>query len=210
MPEAAYRLSFTTGGLLRAEAVRVAEVMLATASTVAAHEIAVDQNVVQQRTTSSIKRVTHEVVQRLTELPTAGIELVAHGSVDDARHLMWLAACLRYRLLRDFGSEVLRQRHTTGIHMLSNEDFDAFWNVQSSWVDALRDAADSTRVRLRQNTFKMLHEAGMLDEQSRVQPVLLSPAVAAVVTVVDPKMFLSFPLDDAQVSALLAAGNGER
>lgn len=208
MPADAYRLSFTTGGLLRVEGARVAEVMLTASDLTAARTTAVRENLVQQRTHSSTVRVTREVVQRLVVLPPAGLELMTHGSVDDTRHLMWLAACLRYRFLRDFGSEVLRDRYTSGIGQVGHEDFDAFWNVQSSWVDALRDAADSTRAKLRQNTFRMLHEAEMVDDRSQIRPVLLSPAVADVVRAADPTLLMSFPIDDGQVAALLAAGSG--
>ncbi|MGH3562414.1 MAG: BrxA family protein, partial [Mycobacterium sp.] len=109
-----YRLSFTTGGLLRAEAVAIARVLLTAADPATARAEAQERNLVQQRTSASTARVTREVVQRVTQLPTEGVELVAHGPVSDAGHLMWLAACLRYRFLRDFGREVIRGRYVSG------------------------------------------------------------------------------------------------
>lgn len=210
MPDAAYRLSFTTGGLLRAEAIAVAEVLLSVGDAGAARERAIDQNLVQQRTTASTVRVTREVLQRLTALPPAGVELVARGSVHDTRHVMWLAACLRYRFLRDFGREVVRDRYASGWSSLAYEDFDTFWNVQASWVDALRDAAESTRVKLRQNTFRMLREAGLLSPDDRLLPVVPSPTTAEVVGATSPELLLSFPIDDAQVATFAAIQNGAR
>jgi hypothetical protein len=176
MSDSEYRLSFTTGGLLRAEAVAIADVVVLTGDPGAARELAVQRNLVQQRTTASTVRVTREVLQRLATLPATGVELVARGSLGDTRHVLWLAVCLRYRFLRDFGRDVLRDRYISGRSFLTHEDFDTFWNLQSSWVDALRDASASTRVKLRQNTFRILHEAGMLTDDDRVLPVLLSPA----------------------------------
>lgn len=209
MPGDTYRLSFTTGGLLRTEAVGIAGLMVTTRDVAAARARAVELNLVQQRTASSTARVTREVVQRLDELPPTGVELVAHGSVDDSRQLMWLAACLRYRFLRDFGREVVRDRLVSGRSTVEYADFDTFWNLQSSWVDALRDAADSTRGKLRQNTFRMLREAGLLDDEYRVLPVHLAPAAAAVVAATGDELLLSFPIHDAQVAAF-AGRDGAR
>lgn len=202
MPDGAYRLSFTTGGLLRAEAVAIAGLLATAPDASTARTRAVELNLVQQRTTASTVRVTREVVQRVGELPQAGVEMVAQGSVDDSRQLMWLAACMRYRFLRDFGREVVRDRLVSGRNNVEHADFDMFWNLQSSWVDALRDTADSTRVKLRQNTFLMLREAGLLDDERRVLPANLSPGVVAVITSASDKLLLSFPIHDAQVAAL--------
>ncbi|WP_425004478.1 DUF1819 family protein [Mycolicibacterium sp. S3B2] len=198
-PAAAYRLSFTTGGLLRAEAMAVAEVLLTAGNETAARVELRARNLVQQRTATSTARVTREVVQRLSELPPDGVSLVAHGTVSDAGHIMWLAACLRYQFLRDFGSEVLRARFNSGQWTLSLQDFDTFWNLQSSWIDELRDAADTTRKKLRQNTFRMLREAGFLTDSGEIRQAVLSPEVAKVVERCSPMSFLSFPIDDIQV-----------
>ncbi|WP_187776383.1 DUF1819 family protein [Antrihabitans cavernicola] len=210
MRQPAYRLSFTTGGLLRAEAVAIAGIMLSSNDAAQARDRAIAQNVVQQRTTASTVRMTREVLQRLAELPEAGVELVAHGSVDDSRHALWLAACLRYRFLRDFGREVVRDRYVTGRSLVTSEDFDTFWNLQSSWVDALRDAADSTRNKLRQNTFRMLRDAGMLSANGQVLPVHPTAAVSEVIAASDPTLLLSFPANDARVGGLAGASNGAR
>ncbi|MBM4523028.1 DUF1819 family protein [Rhodococcus hoagii] len=208
MPER-YRLAFTTGGLLRTEAVAIAGLLSAKNDVAVVREHAIESNVVQQRTAASTTRVTREVMQRLAELPPAGIELLSHGSVDDSRQLMWLAACLRYRFLRDFGREIVRDRLVSGRSTVEYSDFDTFWNLQSSWVDALRDAANSTRGKLRQNTFRMLREAGLIDEEGRVLPANLSPGVAAVVVATGEELLLSFPIHDAQVAAF-AGRDGAR
>lgn len=207
-PDDAYRLSFM-GGLLSMEASVIAEVLLTTGNPVTARADAQKRNLVQQRTTASTARVTREVLQRLTQLPREGVELVAYGPVADAGHLMWLAVCLRYRFLRDFGRDVLRSRYVSGQRSLTHGDFDTFWNLQSSWIDQLRDTAETTRKKLRQNTFRMIHEAGFLSPEGEIRPVVLSPAVAEVVTACDPRLLTSFPIDDAQI-AMFATLEGTR
>lgn len=199
MPDRHYRLSFTTGGLLRDEAVAIAAVMTTVDNPTQVRQIALESNLVQQRTAASTSRVTREVVGRLRELPAPALVLVAHGPVDDTRHLMWLAACLRYSFLRDFGREVLRDRLVSGRGRLGNDDFDTFWNLQSSWIDALRDATDSTRNKLRQNTFRILREAGLLSGDGEVLPANLAPEVSGVIADAGLELALSFPIYRAPV-----------
>ncbi|UCZ89102.1 DUF1819 family protein [Gordonia sp. WA4-43] len=200
MGAGSYRLSFTTGGLWVPESIKLAGLLLASSDSEAARATAVQENVVQQRTGASATRVTREIMQRLEELPSAGIEQIALGSYDDARQLLWLAACLRYRFIRDFGREVVRDRLVSGRDTVHYQDFDTFWNVQSSWVDGLRDAADSTKKKLRQNVFRMLREAGYLDGEHNVLPANLSPGAAAVIVANGADLLLSFPIHDAQVT----------
>lgn len=199
-PDDVYRLSFTTGGLLRAEATKIAEVLLTAQDLGIARAEAQERNLVQQRTSTSTARVTREVLQRLSQLPRQGVELVANGPVSEAGHLMWLAACLRYRFLCDFGREVVRGRHVSGQSFLGHDDFDAFWNLQSSWIDELRDTAETTRKKLRQNTFRMIREAGFLTQEDEIRQVVLSPTVAEIVASCSPLLLLSFPVDDVQVA----------
>lgn len=208
MSAAGYRLSFTTGGLLRAEAAAVADLILATGDIQAARELAVSNNVVQQRTVSSRTRVTREVMQRLGELPPSGVRLMVSGSFEETRHVMWLAACLRYEFLRAFGREVIHSRYMARRSLLTHDDFDTFWNLQSSWVDELRDSAETTRRKLRQNTFRMLREAGLLTADSHVVPVLPSPAATEVILESSPDLLLSFPIDDAQIELLRSPRSG--
>ncbi|MGW5750585.1 BrxA family protein [Nocardia rhamnosiphila] len=201
MPDAAYHLSFTTGGLLRAEAAAVAAILLSTPDVATARVTAISRNVVQQRSAASTARVTREVLQRLATLPRPGLELLAYGAVNDGRHLMWYAACVRYRFLRDFGREVLCERPVVTL-----SDFDTFWNLQSAWVDALRDAAESTRNKLRQNTFRIIREAGYLDSEGQVRQAMPGPTVMGVIRASDPKLLLSFPLDAAHLRTVLHEG----
>lgn len=200
-----YRLSFTTGGLLLPEGVAAAHVMLAEPDVSRARTLLEADNRVQQRTAASTQRVTREVVQRVAMLPRSGVELLDGGSVEESRHLMWLAACLRYQFLADFGRDVVRERYASGASAtISTADLDTFWDTQSSWIDALRDTKPSTRVRLRSNTFQMLREAEILDTSGAIIGAFLSSSVADVVGACGNDAFHLFPLNDSQVAAYAA------
>lgn len=200
-----YRLSFTTGGLLLSQGVAAAHVMLTESDVSRARALLEADNRVQQRTAASTQRVTREVVQRVAMLPRSGLELLAGGSVEESRHLMWLAACLRYQFLADFSRDVVRERYASGAGAtLTTADLDTFWDTQSSWIDALRDAKPSTRVRLRSNTFQMLRESEFLDTSGSILGAFLSSSVAGVVSACGFDAFHFFPLNDSQVAAYAA------
>ncbi|WP_158636062.1 DUF1819 family protein [Tsukamurella sputi] len=197
-----YRLSFTTGGLLVNESAAVAGLLLSEGDASRAWSVAVDRNVVQQRVRRSTVRLTSEAVQRLAVLPRAGLRIVADGPGAQSRILLWIAACARYRLLRDFGREVLRDRLLTERPLIEPDDFETFWDVQSAWVDALRDAAPSTRVKLRQTTFRMVRDAGFVEGDGRVVAAALAPDSAQVISALDPSLVLSLPLHEGQLAGI--------
>ncbi|KXP14866.1 DUF1819 family protein [Tsukamurella pseudospumae] len=203
-----YRLSFTTGGLLMNECAAVAGLLLSEGDASRAWSVAVERNVVQQRVRRSTVRVTSEAVQRLAVVPRAGLRIIADGPGAQSRILMWVAACARYRLLRDFGREVLRDRLLAERPLVEPDDFETFWNVQSAWVDALRDAAPSTRVKLRQTTFRMARDAGFLDEAGRVVAAALTSDTAQVISELDASLVMSLPLHDGQLAGIGAEVGG--
>lgn len=203
-----YRLSFTTGGLMVTESAAVAGLLLSEGDASRAWSVAVERNVVQQRVRRSTVRVTSEAVQRLAVVPRAGLRIIADGPGTQSRILLWVAACARYRLLRDFGREVLRDRLLAERPLVEPDDFETFWNVQSAWVDALRDAAPSTRVKLRQTTFRMARDAGFLDEAGRVVAAALTSDTAQVISDLDASLVMSLPLHDGQLAGIGAEVGG--
>ncbi|GAA1088619.1 DUF1819 family protein [Tsukamurella spumae] len=203
-----YRLSFTTGGLLVNESAAVAGLLLSEGDASRAWSVAVERNVVQQRIRSSTVRVTSEAVRRLAAVPRAGLRIIADGPGVQSRILLWVAACARYRLLRDFGREVLRDRLLAERPLVEPDDFETFWNVQSAWVDALRDAAPSTRVKLRQTTFRMARDAGFLDEAGRVLAAALTSDTAQVISELDASLVMSLPLHHGQLAGIGAEVEG--
>ncbi|BDH57366.1 hypothetical protein MTP03_23050 [Tsukamurella sp. PLM1] len=205
-----YRLSFTAGGLLVEESAAVAALLLEEGDASRAWSLGVERNVVQQRSRRSTVRLTSEAVQRLVLLPSSGLRVLAAGPGAQARILLWVAACARYRLLRDFGREVLRERLLTERPLVQPDDFETFWNVQAAWVDELRDAAPSTRVKLRQSTFRMAREAGFVADGGRVVAVVPSPAVVDVLSQMDPAVALSLPLYESQFAGIGASAEGRR
>ena len=197
-----YALSFTSGGLLLREADEVASVYLCERDWGKVRQVVIEGNLLQTRTTSSSVRVTRETIQRLSVLGDAELELLADSSLTERCHLMWVAACRRYELIGDFAEEVLRERYLLLTPTLSADHFDRFITGKSLWHPELEELKASTRTKLRQNVFRMLHEAGLCSEES----CLRRAAQSAVPEHGGP--FQRSPVLHLSLSARVGAGRG--
>ena len=194
-----YRLSFTTGGLFVSEAPLVAERYLALRDWSTTRDQVRNDNLLQVRTAAAALRISKELVARLELLDFAELEELVHGSLRDRRYLLWVAACRRYAIIRDFGIEVLRDHYLLLRHQLSFGDYDAFYNSKALWHTELDEIATSTQQKLRQNLFRMLRDASLISDQQHIQAAMLSPRLAQLLARRGPSELLVFPTTDNEM-----------
>lgn len=192
-PHDRYALSFTSGGLLVREADVIVAEYLRSRDWVTVRHAVIEQNLLQARTTSSSVRVTRETIQRLGVFDDSELELVAESSLTERCHLMWAAACRRYQLIGDFAEEVVRERFLLMTPTLGTEDFDRFMTGKSLWHPELDELKPSTRAKLRQCVFRMLHEAGFLSAEGAIVPAVLSERVHEALAARGPSDIRFFP-----------------
>ncbi|MFD5277054.1 DUF1819 family protein [Pseudarthrobacter sp. NPDC058362] len=190
---ARYALSFTSGGLLAREGEMVAEVYLTTRDWNAAKVRVIEANLLQARTSSSSSRITREAIQRVSVLSDSELELLTQASNTELRHLMWAAACRRYDFIGDFAEEVLRERFLLMTPTLSFHDFERFLTGKGLWHPELDELKPSTSQKLRQNLFRMLHEAGLRTPDGKIVPAVLSARVAEALARRAPSDLRFFP-----------------
>lgn len=188
-----YALSFTTGGLLAAEAAVVAPIYLRGRDWAATRTQVRDGNLLQSRVASSTTRVLGALIPRLQLLSEPELQIVVDGISTERGHLMWAAACRRYDLIGQFAEEVLRERFLTLAGTVAYEDYDSFYRAKAMWHDELDDVTDLSYKKLRQVLFKMMAEAGLLSKRGAIEPALLSARVAECLTAHSPSDIRYFP-----------------
>lgn len=188
-----YALSFTSGGLLSREAEAIATIYLECQDWQKTREWAISKNVLQARTNSTSVRLVRETIQRLSALTNDEISLLAEGSLGERWHLMWAAVCRRYQLIGEFAEEVLREHFLLLQPTVSVDDFERFITGKSLWHPELDDVKPSTREKLRQAIFRMLHEAGLLSKTGEIIPAVLSERVRDVFASRSPNDIRFFP-----------------
>ena len=198
-----YRLSFTTGGLFVRESAIGAQLLLNLGNRDETLSALMESNALQQRTHKSKRTVSRETVDRLSTLDRNLLELLTFGSAEERGHIMWVAACRRYELVGEFAREVVREKLLVMTPSLTLEDFDSFVRSKALWHDELNALADSTRARLRQNTFKMLRDAELLSEAGRILPTTLTVRVAGALAANDRSAFTFFPVTDSEIERMV-------
>lgn len=196
MPEASesrYALSFTVGGLLVREALQTLTLWHSLRDWDAVRAELMNSNSLQQRTVQSRRTMSREVVGRLSELVDPELDLLSEGSSQEQAELMWVAACRRYGLLAEFAEEVVRERFLLLTPTLTLTDFDVFVRGKSMWHAELNDLAESTGRKLRQNTFRMLREAGLIGEDGVILRTILSPRLDDLLRERSPSDVRFFP-----------------
>ena len=191
--ESSYALSFTVGGLLVREALQTLELWHSLKDWDAVRAEVMNSNSLQQRTVQSRRTMSREVVGRLSELVDRELDLLGGGSSQEQAELMWVAACRRYSLLAEFAEEVVRERFLLLTPTLALTDFDVFVRGKSIWHSELNDLAESTGRKLRQNTFRMLREAGLIGEDGIILHTILTPRLDALLNERTPSDARFFP-----------------
>jgi len=194
MAEEAYVLSFTAGALLHRESLTVAQLFDKVRDWDAVRARVLDGNLLRMRTQNASKRIFREVASRLKQLTAAELDLLLTGSRPEQQQLLWLAICKRYRFIYDFAVEVIREKFLRLDFELTYDDYDVFFNNKAEWHPEVAGVAESTRKKLRQVVFKMLHEVNFLSTEGQILPALPTAREIAVIAADAPEHLAVFPI----------------
>ena len=194
-----YQLSFTAGGLLYSESIRLAEEYAQTHDWKVVTQRAREQRLLQSRTMSTEHRKVREICSRLRLLTDAEQTILREGTRADQLHVLWLAACKRYQFLHDFAEKVLRTKFLEMDYSLTAADIDRFMEIAAVWQEELAEITSSTREKLRTVTLRMLREADLVTDEGVLQPALLSPALVSAIRADSEEHLLIFPISPADL-----------
>ncbi|MER2163624.1 MAG: DUF1819 family protein [Psychrobacter alimentarius] len=169
-----YNMSFTAGALLQPESVTIAKLYLEIGDWDSVKDKVISENLLQSRALSTLKRLSYEIIARLSTLNTEELTLLIESEYQEQAYMLWIAICRYYRFIADFATEVLRERFITFKPDLQHSDFDTFLNRKCDWHSELDSLSISTRKKLRQVLFKMLRDANFLDSKNNIQATMLS------------------------------------
>lgn len=192
-------MSFTSGALLYGESIIVAEMYGQEQDWDRTRMRILSQNLLQMRTENASKRIWREVSSRLKQLTPPQMTLLIQGSRTEQNYLLWLAICKRYRYIGLFGKEVLREKFLRLDLQLSQAEYEIFYHRKAEWYPEVANVAPVTQKKQRQIIFKILHDAGLLNDANQIVPALLTPALAHVIQADDPALFGIYPATDQDI-----------
>jgi hypothetical protein len=176
-----YKMSFSTGGLFLNETLAVARLHVVGEPWTATISRALTEGATSLPKAASQRRTLHEIVNRLSTLTDMERDyLLTQADRDDQLALLWLATCRAYRFVREFATEVLRERYLSFQLDLPLESFDILFAAKAEWDDGLASISPSTRAKLRQVLFRMMREAHVISNDSRIQSAIVSSRLRAM------------------------------
>lgn len=163
----------------------------------------VEDNLLQTRAASTSRKLTSEIVSRLKTLTDSQVRLVANGTIDEKRALLWLALCKRYGFLRDMAIEVMREKYLRADLKLTAEDYDHFFNSKADWHPEMDSLNSATRKNIRQTLLQILREASLLSTDDRLLPAHLSSRLIETIRADSLELVSIFPVSEACLRELV-------
>lgn len=151
-------------------------------------------------------RQFREIRKRLDLLTPPQRELLATGDLDTQRQLCFLSVCKLYGFVRDLTVEVLREKVLVFDSSLGYDDYDIFYNRKQQDHPELEELTESTRKKIRQVTFKMLEQAGMVINTKgsyTIQMQFPSQPLIDVIMQENPEWLKIFLYTDYQIKQIM-------
>jgi hypothetical protein len=125
------------------------------------------------------KRRLAEVKKRLRNFTERQLELFLTCDLTTQKQLAFLAVCKTHAFIRDFVVEVLREKILVFDYELTEGEYLTFFRRKSESHPELDKITEITQNKVRQVTFKILEQAGMIDniKSKNIQPQLLDQAL---------------------------------
>ena len=189
-----YKMSFAVGGLLLNESVDVARLHRPSETWETTLSRALEEGVTSLPKAASRRRTLREIVNRLSTLTDIERDyLLTQADRGDQLCLLWLATCRAYRFVREFATDVLRERYLSFQLDLPLESFDILFAAKAEWDDGLASISPLTRAKLRQVLFRMMREAHVISDDSRIQSAIVSSRLRAMLEQACPADLVLFP-----------------
>jgi hypothetical protein len=191
-----YSMSFSTGALFQQQSVMLAGLYANLGDWQFVRSKVLGNNLLQARTKNTAHRICREVISRLKRLTPDQLSALVECTAVDHGHILWAAVCKRYQFICDFALEVVHEKFLSMDLLLTQEDYNVYFNQKAEWHDEVSRVKEATKRKLRQVIFRMLHEAGLLSGQKMIIPIVLSPMVQSAI-LDDPDLTLSiYPVED--------------
>ena len=192
-----YKFSFTTASLRLREMILVARHKLDGTDIDYTNEIGNGKS-------STGKRLFLEFNARIATLTNPQIKLLVNGDLNNQKQIAFLSICKTYNFIRDFVIEVLREKLLVFDYEITDGNYISFYRRKAEIHPELERLTETTEKKIRQVTFKILEEAGIINNVKikNIQPQLLDNKVIDVIVSENPNWLKLFFYSDTDIANL--------
>ncbi len=150
------------------------------------------------------KRMFAEFNKRLVELSDVQIALLAKDDLTTQKQIAFLSVCKTYGFIRDFVVEVLREKILVFDNEITEGEYISFFRRKTELHPEMDELTEITQKKIRQVTFKILEQAGIIDniKTKIIQPQLLDGSVIDAIVSDDPNWLNVFLMSDIDMANL--------
>lgn len=175
MTKKTYSFSFTTGTLLLVQSVLLAEKYTESGNWQQVRDQVKNTNLLQAKTAQSNIRLASEIISRLTLLSNEELQRLVKAPSKDQQYILWLAICRRYQFIADFTVEVMGAAANSPDKKITRPDYQAFFEQKAAFHSYILDISNSTKRKVQNFIFRMSEQAGIIDNDGRLLPVIVTP-----------------------------------
>jgi len=192
-----YEFSFTASSLRLNEMILVANVILDKRDIDYVNELG------KGKATTG-KRMFAEFNKRLVELTNVQLALLANGDLIAQKQIAFLSVCKTYGFLRDFVVEVVREKFLVFDNEITEGEYISFFRRKAELHPEMDELTEITQKKIRQVTFKILEQAGIIDniKTKIIQPQLLDGIVTDAIVSDNSNWLKVFLMSDMDIANL--------
>ena len=183
-----YPLSFTAAALLPEESATLAALYVELGDWEKAFTEIERGRLFNREKAKTRRRLYNELKLRLKTLGGKELELVAYGSDESRKLLLWQAVCRTYPFVGNFTRKVLRPKVLSYNYHLLYADYAAFWREEAVQHPRLEELTEATRAKIRSRLFYFLTQIGILTaaDKEHLQALIVSPSLCTCVRAQNP------------------------
>lgn len=147
------------------------------------------------------KRMVSEFKKRIDNLTINQQEIFLNSNFSTQKNIAFLSACKTYGLLRDFVIDVVREKFLIMDYNLTETDYISFIRRKEINHDELANLTDQTQAKVKQVIFKILEQAGIIDNvrNKEIQLQILGASTKKSIIEDNPEWLKVFLLSDMDI-----------
>lgn len=200
----AYTFSFTAASALIKETVTICDLYLKYKDWEKVEADVFNLNILNKKKAATIRREFNEIKKRLLNLNENEMYLLAKSDTITAKAMVHLAIVKTYSFIYEFVHEVINGKFIQFEKQLSESDYANFIDSKISIHPELSSRSESTLNKVKQVTFQMLAQTGIIDSAKKktiIKPFLDAKCMEVILN--DNPTFLSaFLYSDEEIKSL--------
>lgn len=204
-----YIFSFTGASALIPESLIVVEEFIRLKDWDAVETSLIDKNLLNKVKHATFKREFREIKRRLVLLTDDQLYFLNISSSDDTRAIILLALVKSYSYLRDFIVDVIRSKYLLFETILTDADYNRFFNSKCLTHPELTALAGVTAKKVKQLIFKLLEQVRLLSQvkDGTIIRPMLSDSVVELIVKDDPTLLTVFLYSNEEIKMILKKYN---